>query len=432
MANLQFARDENGKRITPFPQGKSFCQVCDGAMIAKCGEIYRWHWQHVRERNCDSWKEHETAWHRTWKERFPEEWREVIIARDGEKHIADIHTNSGTVIEFQNSPISSTTILVRESFYGNMLWVINAKSFSNNFSIRSTVSTRLKRLEESYKHDLKYLYSTGLNDNIEYNKKLLNLERDKELHIRTQKEEQRKLEELNDCKKNLDDLVEKTLNSWEKETYPYFSMYGLCDIAQSHKKDYKNKSAEILSINLRLGNSVKRLKAIEELNTYDYLRIKYAIVTYNDLRIDMIDRSIIILRSDKETFFPTILKFQSEYDFLSYKYKTEKYLFAVDPTITVEKIKSEILCLKNDYENSKNNFPDYKAILLSEFTKFIKNELELNEARFYKASEEQMKVQSQIHSIQIEKENMRQNWKNIFQNRRRKKNWNTIKRESEL
>jgi len=54
MINLQFARDEFGNRIIPFPKSKGFCPVCEGAMIAKCGDIYRWHWQHVRDRNCDS------------------------------------------------------------------------------------------------------------------------------------------------------------------------------------------------------------------------------------------------------------------------------------------------------------------------------------------------------------------------------------------
>lgn len=42
-----------------------------------------------------------------------------------EKHIADIRTNSGLVIEFQHSRIDPQEQVKREIGYGNMIWVVD-------------------------------------------------------------------------------------------------------------------------------------------------------------------------------------------------------------------------------------------------------------------------------------------------------------------
>src|SRR6266496_6003247 len=100
---MRFGYDEHKRRIRPtFSGQKATCPLCNGNMIGKCGEIYVWHWQHHHDRNCDPWKEHETDWHRKWKAKFPNDWQEVIIENNDEKHIADIKTEDGVVIEFQN------------------------------------------------------------------------------------------------------------------------------------------------------------------------------------------------------------------------------------------------------------------------------------------------------------------------------------------
>lgn len=45
--------------------------------------------------------------------------------QSGEKHIADVRTEHGLVIEFQHSPIDPEEQKARESFYGNMAWVVD-------------------------------------------------------------------------------------------------------------------------------------------------------------------------------------------------------------------------------------------------------------------------------------------------------------------
>jgi hypothetical protein len=102
------------------------CRGCGDAMIAKCGEHNVWHWAHKGTRVCDVWWEPETPWHRGWKNQFPKEWQEVIRRADsGEKHIADVMTAGALVLEFQHSHLSKEERESRESFYRNMMWIVN-------------------------------------------------------------------------------------------------------------------------------------------------------------------------------------------------------------------------------------------------------------------------------------------------------------------
>jgi hypothetical protein len=120
---MQFAVNETGTRLEPTPKGKGLCPACGAPVIAKCGEILTWHWSHLTK-DCDPWYEPESAWHRQWKEKFPSEWREVVVGR----HRADVKTPIG-IIEFQASCISPGEIQERENFYQTMAWVIKADAF---------------------------------------------------------------------------------------------------------------------------------------------------------------------------------------------------------------------------------------------------------------------------------------------------------------
>lgn len=84
------------------------------------------HWAH-RNKMCDPWWEPETEWHRSWKNNFNAECQEVIFKDEqtGEKHIADVRTVHGMVIEFQHSHIDPLERVSREIFYKNMVWVVD-------------------------------------------------------------------------------------------------------------------------------------------------------------------------------------------------------------------------------------------------------------------------------------------------------------------
>lgn len=116
----------DGERLEALTGGSGQCPVCQASVIAKCGEHRAWHWAHRGARNCDSWWEPETEWHRGWKNQFPTHCQEIIRkADDGEKHIADVMTERGIVLEFQHSPLHREEREARERFYKNMVWVVD-------------------------------------------------------------------------------------------------------------------------------------------------------------------------------------------------------------------------------------------------------------------------------------------------------------------
>jgi competence protein CoiA len=127
----------NGKRVKPFPKGKGACAACGNRTISRCGSRNLWHWAHEVQQSCDPWWENETQWHREWKSYWPDALQEIVhfSAINGEKHIADVKTSSGLVIEFQNSAMNDEELASREAFYGNMIWVVNGASFAKNIEI---------------------------------------------------------------------------------------------------------------------------------------------------------------------------------------------------------------------------------------------------------------------------------------------------------
>ena len=111
------------------PGARSQCPVCDGELIAKCGEIVCWHWAHVSA-DCDPWAEPETEWHVKWKNCFPLHMQEVVVA----SHRADVLIGTHA-IEFQHSPISSSEIRDRENHYDVLTWVLDGSEFRNRFRL---------------------------------------------------------------------------------------------------------------------------------------------------------------------------------------------------------------------------------------------------------------------------------------------------------
>jgi competence protein CoiA len=124
-----------GQRVEAHAGGRGFCPFCNGEVIAKCGTYRVSHWAHRAIRDCDSWAEGETDWHRAWKNKFPAECREFIQhdRQSGEKHIADVRTHHGLVIEFQRSPLDPLERVKRERFHGNMVWVVDGSRLQRDW-----------------------------------------------------------------------------------------------------------------------------------------------------------------------------------------------------------------------------------------------------------------------------------------------------------
>ncbi len=135
-----------GNKKEAFKGGRGSCPCCNSEVIARCGDVKINHWAHKGIRNCDTWWENETEWHRKWKNNFPIEWQEIVhFDEKGEKHIADVKTKNGWVLEFQHSYISLDERKSRTAFYSKLVWVIDGLR-------RKTDSIQIQKvLEESSK-----------------------------------------------------------------------------------------------------------------------------------------------------------------------------------------------------------------------------------------------------------------------------------------
>ncbi len=141
-------------RIEATRGSKGICPGCGSELVAKCGETKIHHWAHKGSRNCDPWWENETEWHRLWKNNFSTEWQETILhdAQSGEKHIADIRTKYGLVVEFQHSHIEPAERRAREDFYKNMLWVVDGSRLKRDYPrfFKELESFRLTNIQGYY------------------------------------------------------------------------------------------------------------------------------------------------------------------------------------------------------------------------------------------------------------------------------------------
>jgi competence protein CoiA len=114
---------------------KGTCPSCGSELIAKCGSLKIHHWAHKAILTCDPWWESETEWHRKWKSNFPDKWQEVIMhdEQTSEKHIADVRTDHGLVIEFQHSAIKTEERIYREKFYTNIVWIVDGTRLGRDY-----------------------------------------------------------------------------------------------------------------------------------------------------------------------------------------------------------------------------------------------------------------------------------------------------------
>ena len=132
-AVMLYAKGKNQRYARATPGKTGHCPACGEGLIPKCGAINVWHWSH-KARDCDSWYEPETDWHLGWKGLVRPSRCEVVIELFETKHRADILANNDEVIELQHSPISADGIWLRETFYQNMVWVIDAQPFIKNIA----------------------------------------------------------------------------------------------------------------------------------------------------------------------------------------------------------------------------------------------------------------------------------------------------------
>lgn len=223
-----------GERIKATPKAEAVCDLCNGELIPKCGEIKIWHWAHKSLVDCDSWYEPESEWHINWKNKFPKEQQEV---RMGE-HKADIRNKWNMVIELQNSSISSENIFAREEYYNSMIWLLNGESLCSGIELRKKGNIITFR----WKHPNKSLWVATKNLYVDLNYRRYYLEEKISKILRGKKIFKTKSEEVdNDWGDEThweswkEDITNETLLNLQNERNLLLSLGNILVIRKIHK-----------------------------------------------------------------------------------------------------------------------------------------------------------------------------------------------------
>jgi competence CoiA-like predicted nuclease len=367
--------NDNGKRVSPTPGANAYCQICKDSVIAKCGEIYTWHWAHKIDRHCDPWKEHETEWHRKWKNRFPFEWQEVPMSDEyGERHAADVKTDSGLVIEFQNSSISTSTIKVREEFYGNMIWIINAESFKDNFKLGSVVKRKVREFEAEEKDPFVPLEE-------EYKEKIDELakvikEKDDQIkplfeRIKINRE---KLERFNAILTYIDAFSDRMLKSWINDSYIEYELNTIINnVEASYGKKLKSLKPSWKEFQEKLRtqqNTLGILRSLPDKEIDDKLLkiIPFEYVTTSNYR-----HVKLITKESFDTLFLEVKALSTELDFNRLQYTHNQYFFALDLSANMKAFEESIDALKLGLKELEDYVPSIRSNVQDLLTQNLQN-----------------------------------------------------------
>ena len=382
---MLIAIDKDGNRTLPTKKGRGFCQLCLNEVIAYCGEINIHHWRHKNLNFCDTWKESESDWHRQWKNEFPKEWQEIIIDENYEKHIADIKTTNGLVLELQNSSISSVTIKIRENFYQDIYWLINANEFKDNFSIRSAVTTILRNKDRNHNDNSYYGYSESYD-------------------LQKLKEKYKKIENtLNklayeyEQKSNSIIAFEKYLLDIKENIKEYFNGYYYSSITYDFKTDNNNLIKSIKENIKKLNDElIQKELIITTINNLKKCNLdgfeKYRYIKTESINASSFEKCLMIEKEETPSFFPNILKFNSKEEFERIK-RNPNYYILVDTTEKFDRTKNEIVAIQKQIELFNSEIEILKEKTELELVDFLQQKIvEENNSRKLTDSEFERKT----------------------------------------
>ena len=153
------ARDKNGNRIPVIDNdGKKntvgFCPCCGKSLIPKVGNGVRSpHWAHCHAERCDEWWEPESEWHIKWRTDFSKSNNiisvdiENVLEKNNEKHFYDIRIDEKISLILRRARLSSEQLQLRENFFGNMAWIVEAKVSEYNRLRRQLRTLDLQKID---------------------------------------------------------------------------------------------------------------------------------------------------------------------------------------------------------------------------------------------------------------------------------------------
>jgi hypothetical protein len=349
---MTFGLDENKRRVRATPDGKAWCPLCGELLTSKCGNIKRHHWSHSNQRDCDPWTEPETEWHREWKNKFPERWQETIITNsEGVKHIADIKTSYGAVIEFQNSFISSQTISEREQFYKEMVWVINAKPFFENLKLRERTQVELSKFFNDQSNDYTKIHASFNTKQSELQTKIEgckisinNLSRPLYLLRNNVKNLKSHIAELQDPNA-------AALPNLNKKYQLYNSVFKYHHFLPGDWfTSIYSKETSLEELNVKLQ---KKEAILARMQTFPEIEIDgqaMRIIPINTIHNGNYQNVVLISKKEATQFFKRKVKLKSLLDLPHLKTRAEEFHFCMDLTSAFSLTISEIKNLRKEFE----------------------------------------------------------------------------------
>lgn len=401
---MLFGYSHQGDRFRPsFAGQKTTCPLCSGTLIAKCGDIYVWHWAHSTSAQCDSWKEHETEWHRNWKAKFPVEFQEVVIQKDGVKHIADILTSSGTIIEFQNSSISTSTIQERENFYEDMIWVINAESFKDHFKLRSIVTSELRVVDQNNERLINKVRKEYEIEIKAFDDKIQHLSRELALnsgYLNTHKKELLKWQSiLNKPNDFMAVILQKLSKTEERMDYDYSQI--IYKIDPDKRSAYFELIQGVIGKKAAIRKKEMQLQRINDLPNYNHINRVYKIAEYKLIQSSKYKNVISVDKTTLDTLFPHVISFKSEYDFKNFGNKNG-YLLAIDLhdehneiINSIEKTKGELTDLESQRIIKETELKEEVISILLNKVAECGTKIEKVEGRFSELTNEKLEKETE-------------------------------------
>jgi hypothetical protein len=394
---MLIALNSNNVRILPSKGTKGLCPLCRGIVVAVCGEINIHHWRHDTKTNCDPWKESETDWHRKWKEKFPKEWREFIITQNDEKHIADIRTNTGLIVEFQNSPISSTVIQIRELFYEKMIWVINANIFKDNFSIRSIVKSKLRENE--------HRYNAYLSHNLNIDEKVKEFEKEIRENDRDLKSNESK---INWVTKKIEDL-EKHFSNFEDSISKIINTAYLYGDFGDFKSDYISQIKKCKADIDKLDEEKKPLTAIiSKINNLQSCQIpnyeKYKYVPFEEVSSTSHAKCKLVFKETINSFFPKVISIDSESNFRWFSKQPDKYLLIIDLYEDLSQLDLKLKTIQEKIESLEILKNEFYLSLEKQMQNWLKEQIDIEKQNLENLETEKIELQNLSADLAYEKE----------------------------
>ncbi len=408
-----FGLNNERERIRPAKGLTALCELCSEELVPVCGDINIHHWRHRKITDCDPWNENETDWHRNWKRQFPNDWLEVVIKKNFSIHRADIKTKAGLVVELQNSSISQSDILDRELFYGNMIWLINAKNFIQNFKIRSIVSQELRVL------DIKIKIQLNKNSQIEGDLtplfKNLNKQKGKLKNFEYElKSQERKLAEL---VKGLESINENLTEICKNYNRPFSfkcqTPYIFNDFTCDHILSLQKISTRLENIDSELSEVIDKNKMINELPDY---RIDdnscFKIVPFNRVSQSSFAKCKVVKKDTINTFFLTIRDLDSESNFIWYSLQENAYMLLINLSNDL----NTLLKNKNQLELErciliKNKRVEFR-LLKKSVRKYLLNQIRISKEKIFNLT---YGIENQENEIQGIEDDIKAERKNLLE-----------------